>query len=422
VSPIIATVISPMRNSPTTIRCCRAARVLTRPSLCWIDDTLASSSSFAAASSYSAWFACVLVLVLVFVSVSVKAESPPLVIGQSLPLGGESFYSATRIVQGAQAYVGYINATGGVNGRRLEVITLDDDGDPDRTERNVRTLVDEHKAVAIINCLGDEACDRAARVVQQLKVPLIGPISGASALRSSSSRFTVALRPSYAVQAEALARQLRAIGLSRVVLLTSSSKSGELRTNIERYLSAIDIRAEIIEIDDAAGASIEAAVARINRGDLQGVVLDVSNATLRRLGELDADHKLAWPPFLATISPGTLTQLTRAIRSRLIGFVNVVPNPDDQRLQIVRDFNAQAEKYARPEAVTFEGMEAYVGIRSAVELARRAGTISGNAMWGVATGLDELDLGGFTIRLNLGQGGPTWVDVGLRSRDGVFIR
>jgi len=195
-----------------------------------------------------------------------------------------------------------------------------------------------------------------------------------------------------------------------------------LRTNIERYLSAIDIRAEIIEIDDAAGASIEAAVARINRGDLQGVVLDVSNATLRRLGELDADHKLAWPPFLATISPGTLTQLTRAIRSRLIGFVNVVPNPDDQRLQIVRDFNAQAEKYARPEAVTFEGMEAYVGIRSAVELARRAGTISGNAMWGVATGLDELDLGGFTIRLNLGQGGPTWVDVGLRSRDGVFIR
>src|SRR5687767_12760881 len=97
------------------------------------------------------------------------------VIGQSLPLTGAGFPVANRVLAGARAHVERVNASGGIAGRPVELVTLDDGGDPRRVAANLRTLVNQHKAVLVANCLGERACLEAAQATRELRVPLVGP-------------------------------------------------------------------------------------------------------------------------------------------------------------------------------------------------------------------------------------------------------
>lgn len=203
------------------------------------------------------------------------AELAPIVIGQSLPLRGAAYFSAARILQATQTYVAQVNDSGGIIGRKLEVVTLDDDNDPVKLEANIRALIETHKAVAIMNCLGDILCERASLLAKELKLPLFGPISGAGALREPDRGYTIALRPRYDVQVEALVRQLKTIGVSRLVLLTSYPRNTELRATLVETLTRGGIPPMLIQIDESQSKSFDEAATRLRDAVAHAVVLDV---------------------------------------------------------------------------------------------------------------------------------------------------
>src|SRR6476620_10014944 len=64
-----------------------------------------------------------------------------IVIGQSAALTGPGSALAGPFVQGARLYFDKINAAGGVNGRKIELVTLDDRGNPATTAENTRQLL-----------------------------------------------------------------------------------------------------------------------------------------------------------------------------------------------------------------------------------------------------------------------------------------
>lgn len=167
--------------------------------------------------------AVVATVLWLFAGTCAQAAPEPIVIGQSLPLTGASFPVANRVQAGARAHVEHVNAAGGIQGRLVELVTLDDGGDPKRLAANLRMLVRQRGAVAIVNCLGEQACLAAAESTRELRVPLVGPISGALALRSREVRHVFSLRPDDAKEAAALVRQLQSIGITSAALLADDS-------------------------------------------------------------------------------------------------------------------------------------------------------------------------------------------------------
>lgn len=375
--------------------------------------------------SFGAFRRLVLVCYLGSATATAVAEPAPIVFGQSLPLrgAGSPSASANRVLQATQAYVAHVNRLGGIGGRKVEIVTLDDEGDAALEQSNLRRLAEVHKAVALLNCLGDAPCERASVAANDYGIPLIGPMSGSAVLRRPERRFTVALRADYAVQVEALSRQLQSIGATRLILLTSSASANELRSRLEKTFSQEPRQLLTIVVDQATPQSFGEAARKIRAANAHAVIVDLNHDALRILGSMEAEQKFAWPSMLATVSAGTLTQMTKEIRSRAIGYINVAPNPEDLRLPLVRELQAQAEQDGGPEAVTFEGVEAYVNLRFAVEAVRRInGPVTPSGLLRSARAISELEVGGFVLRLNHGRGGPSWVDVGLRSRDGAFVR
>jgi branched-chain amino acid transport system substrate-binding protein len=351
-----------------------------------------------------------------------QAAADPIVIGQSLPLTGAGFPVANRVVAGAKAYVERVNASGGILGRPLELVTLDDGGDPRRHAANLAVLVRQHRAAVIVNCLGEKACLVAAEATRELRVPLLGPMSGAQALRSPVVQHVFSLRPDDAHEAAALARQLLAIGISRAVLLADDAEPAR-RTALAAALQRAGVHTTRIDVD-ARVESLEAAFRGIGAAAPQALVLNLGHEGLDALGRLPPSAHAGVPSTIATLSSAGLTQLTRLFRDRLIGYTSVVPNPEVTRLPIVRDLQRDADEFIGPEALTFEGLEAYLNLRLCGEALRRAGArTDGQRLAEAIEGLGTLDLGGFRLTFSRGRRhGSDHVEIGMRARDGRLLR
>lgn len=343
--------------------------------------------------------------------------APRIVLGQSLPLSGPGFPIANRVLAGAKVLVDRVNASGGVQGRLLELVTLDDHGDPRRTADNVRALVRQHGAVALLNCLGERACSAAAEASRALGVALVGPMSGEAALRDRRLRHVFTLRPDDRREAQALAGQLKAIGIARVLLLGDGDAPVREKV-LADTLQAAGMHVQRARMDGAAGldAGLHAAAA----SSVQAIVLSLGPASLDALSRAAPAGHEGLPALLATLADPGLTQLTRLMRERALGFSSVVPNPEASQLPLVREFERDVDAHGGPEAISFEGLAAYMAARLCVEALRRSG-VRGEpfSMARAVEGLGNLSLGGFPLSFGAERHhGSDFVEIGVRSRDG----
>src|SRR5439155_12299913 len=93
-----------------------------------------------------------------------------IVIGGTVPLSG-SASSFGVVGPSAQAYFKYVNAHGGVYGRKIKYIYRDDGYDPSRTVDETRRLVQQDKVFAIFNSVGTEHNLAVRGYLNAVKVP-----------------------------------------------------------------------------------------------------------------------------------------------------------------------------------------------------------------------------------------------------------
>jgi branched-chain amino acid transport system substrate-binding protein len=91
-------------------------------------------------------------------------------LGQTMPYSGP--ISALSTVGKSQvAYFNMINATGGVNGRKIKLISLDDGYNPARTVEHTRKLVEQENVLAIFNSLGTITNGAIQKYLNDRKIP-----------------------------------------------------------------------------------------------------------------------------------------------------------------------------------------------------------------------------------------------------------
>jgi branched-chain amino acid transport system substrate-binding protein len=369
------------------------------------------------------WAPCLAVWALSLCATVWAAGDRTIVIGQSLPLTGSGFTVSNRILAGARAAVASVNARGGVDGVRLELITLDDANDPLRHEKNLHSLVTGSKALALINCLGSTACRVASSVAEQQGIPLIGPISGLRALRSVDLRNVFSIRPDSGREAEVLAGQLRALGTTRAVLLTDRPPDAESDTALLGALRASGMAVSVARVKEGDRLGIAAALKQSGDQQVQVLVLQLGLESSEAMGQLSAGELAPAPSLLASLAHPGLTTLTKLFRDRVIGFTTVVPHPELPDSVLVRRLTADADRYG-VEALTYEGLESYVNTLVCIEAIRRAGSrANARAVAQSLANMGTYDVGGFVLDVGRpGRSASDWVRIGLRARSGHLLR
>jgi branched-chain amino acid transport system substrate-binding protein len=141
---------------------------------------------------------------------SASAEgAPTLKIGMSTALSGPAQGLGRGMRAGVEAYFARVNAAGGIRGRRLELLALDDQYEPSRAGPNVRALIDDDHVLAIVGNVGTPTAVVTVPIVNEKKVPLFGAFTGAGVLRKTPpDRYVFNVRASYADETAEMVRGL----------------------------------------------------------------------------------------------------------------------------------------------------------------------------------------------------------------------
>ncbi|CAG0960931.1 hypothetical protein BURK2_00729 [Burkholderiales bacterium] len=94
-------------------------------------------------------------------------------IGQSLPLTGAQAHLARPFLAGVGLHFDAINALGGIHGRRIALVTLDDAGDPRLALANTRQLLYQHQVFALFGHWGRQVAAAHEAIVLAERVPLL---------------------------------------------------------------------------------------------------------------------------------------------------------------------------------------------------------------------------------------------------------
>lgn len=123
-------------------------------------------------------------------------------IGQTSPLSGPaSAYGTIPKVQ--MAYFKMLNEQGGVNGRKLNLMALDDAYSPPKTVEQVRRLVEKEQVAFIFNILGTAPNVSVRKYLNDKKIPQLFTAAGASTFGDYKDYpWTIVLQPSYKAEAK----------------------------------------------------------------------------------------------------------------------------------------------------------------------------------------------------------------------------
>jgi ABC-type branched-subunit amino acid transport system substrate-binding protein len=238
-------------------------------------------------------------------------RTDPGVTSTSILLGGtaaisgpESAYYAP-VAKGAQAYFAYVNAHGGVNGRKIDYKVVDDAYDPSQTVQATRQLVQQDGVFAIFNSIGTEHMLAVRPFLNQAKVPQLFIGSGARDILSGRAKYpwTIGYLPSFYGEGKLYSRYITAhTPKARVAILYENDAYG--KDLLDGAKAGLAGKAKIVgtasyELTDADMSSQIASLKATNADTLMLFALpkQVIQAFL-------AAHKLGWQPqyYLSNVS------------------------------------------------------------------------------------------------------------------------
>src|SRR5690554_112512 len=129
-------------------------------------------------------------------------------IGQTNPYSGP-VSAASENGKMMTAYFNMVNSQGGINGRKVNLITLDDELSPPRTVEHHRRLVERDSVLAIVGTLGTPTNAAVQKYLNQKKVPSLLLITGAKRfIDPETSPYSMGYYPSYEIEASKYAEYL----------------------------------------------------------------------------------------------------------------------------------------------------------------------------------------------------------------------
>jgi ABC-type branched-subunit amino acid transport system substrate-binding protein len=321
--------------------------------------------------------------------------------GMSSPFSGPNGAYGTDMREVIERYFDQVNKSGGVNGRKINLVALDDGYETDRTVANTNTLINDKKVFGLMAFYGSSPTTEAMnKVFGPARVPLVGTISGAGTLRepisqNPGSHYMFNIRASYANETEAIVNQLVSLGLKNIAVFYQNDGFGKsgldgVTTALKKHNLAPTVAATV----ERNSVEVKPAVEAIAKANPQAVVM----VTLYKptAAFVTAMKKAGQNPMLMTLSPVGTEQLVAELGAdaRGIGISQVMPYPWNSVVPMVRDYQ---KLIGNKTGYSYYGIEAYVTARITVDALRKAGKDLTREKYIAALESTNADLGGFTV-------------------------
>ena len=308
-----------------------------------------------------------------------------ILLGMSGPFNGPSKELGREMEIGIQTFIRHINDEGGVRGRKLKLVALDDGYEPERALANMRELHEQRKVFAVIGNIGTPTAIKTVPYAIQNKLLFFGAFTGAKILRNDPpDRYVFNYRASYEEETAKIVEylvEIKKVPADQIAVFDQDDGYGDagfsgvvkvMRSKYQREAKDIfRVRYErnTIHVKDAVDKILE-------KQELRAVVMV---GTYKPVTEFirqvkDANRKLIFTNVSFVGSEALAEGLKELGLQYAEGVIvtQVVP-PIDSSVSIVLQYHELRKKYFPNERPSFISLEGYISTALFVEGLNRAG-------------------------------------------------
>lgn len=360
-------------------------------------------------------------IVAVVAGFACTAATAQIRVGQTIDLTGGSAEHGKAVLAGIRAYLDPLNAAGGINGRKVELVTVDDGGKGDRAAGNTRDLIQKERVVAIFSGIEGGPCTASMRVAVELKVPIVGCAAGAPELREPFSRYVFPIRAAHLHEFEVIIRSAAQFGRTRLAFVHADSDNGRRHlANVKRIAGKEG--GEVVAEVALAGKVDPAQIARALVAKRPHAVLN--HGSYSTYAEIYRETRALDPSIQFYAVNSGAQQMVRQLGTAAEGlvFTQVVPFPWGAIQPVVREYQVAMKRHAPKDELSFSSLEGFINAKLLVAALRRAGPQpTPETLVRALEEAGDIDLGGFRVRYaSADHPGSSFVDTVFTRRDGRF--
>lgn len=350
------------------------------------------------------------------------AQSRDLLIGQSAPLSGVMAPTMTGVFGGQQMAFDEINKRGGIAGRRVRLVILDDAFDPKRTLENAHELVEKQGVLALFGMVGTAQTAAVLPYIAEKRVPLVSAYSGSPSLRIQPNPYFFTTQASYADELVKMVRNLKSAQATRIAVVYQNNEFGKLLLPLaEKVIASEGATVAAARPLDVTGADAAAVAQSLAGARPQAVLMIVAGPAVVAYVRANRAH-LGVPIYTLSLSVGSSTLKALGDDARGLAVSRATPYPWRATTPLARDFNQLMDKAGKP--VDYDHFAGYINGRVLIEGLRGAGkNPTPESLTQSMEKLTQLDLGGYTLNYSPhNRHGSNFVEITVVGPNGNFMR
>ncbi len=347
-----------------------------------------------------------------------------IVIGQSAAFTGPASELGNEMRAGALAYFQMVNAAGGVNGRKIELRSLDDGYEPDRAAANTKKLIDGG-VFLLFGYVGTPTSNAAKPIFTAAKVPFVGPFTGAESLRNPINRYIFNIRASYFDETDKIVGQMTGQTLDRIAVFYQNDDYGKAGlAGVERAMQKRNIKIVATGTVERNTVDVAAAVAAIGKVEPQAVIMISAYKSVAAFIKAmrAAGHN---PQFMNVSFVGSKALAHEAgPAGRGVGISQVMPFPWNLSNRVVKEYQQALTAATGKQDYSFTSLEGFIAAKVLVEGLRRTGSdLTRERFVTAMEQLRDYDVGGYLISYSpTDHSGSRFVELTVIGKDETFLR
>jgi branched-chain amino acid transport system substrate-binding protein len=347
-----------------------------------------------------------------------------ILLGQSAAFSGPAAQLGTQMRNGMTAYFDLVNARGGVHGRKIELVSLDDGYEPSRCAPNTRRLIEQDKVFALIGYVGTPTMAAAYPIHTKARVPLVGPFTGAEILRTPFNRYIFHVRASYYDETEKIVEQVVSIGGKKIAVFYQDDSYGQAGLKgVEIAMQKRRLLITALGTVERNTVKVEAAVKIINAAKPDAVVMISAYTSIAEF--VRQMRKAGSTATFYNVSFVGSKALADALGDEGVGVAisQVVPFPWGTAVPVINEYQQLSRKAGHTD-YNFSAVEGFLVAKVFVEGLQRAGrNLTREGFIDAMERMRDIDLGGFFIGYSpTNHAGSKFVDLTIIARGGKFLR
>ncbi len=352
------------------------------------------------------------------------ASQAQILIGQTAGFTGPVGAGVKETTDGAKLYIDAVNAKGGVNGQKIELISLDDKFDPKLAGENARKLIEEQNVAAMFLTRGTPHTEAILPLLEKYGVPLIGPSTGAMVLHQPVKKHVFNVRATYQREAEKAVTHLNSMGITRIGLVYADDSFGaDGVAGAQKGFAAAKLQPAVLEKFNRSKPDFGPIAPKVVQSNAQAIIMVASGQAV--VDGMKAFRAAGSAAQIVTLSNNASSGFIKSLGDNARGVIVTQVFPYERSIAYGMVKEAQELSKAKGTGDISPAMlEGFAAAKVLVEGLKRAGAKpTREKIQAALESIRKFDIGGLEVNYSLeDHTGLDFADLSIIGTDGKFRR